>query len=1145
MGLKFYMGGSGAGKSYGLYQDVIEMSLENPKTQYLIIVPDQFTMQTQKEVVGMHPHKGIMNIDVLSFGRLSHRVFEEVGGNDKPALEDTGKSLVLRRVAGALEHDMQAIGSHLKKIGYIHEVKSSLSEFMQYGIGLQELDEIIDLAEKKGALQYKLKDLRVLYEGFLGYIRERFITTEESLTILKNVLEKSRLIQNSVVVFDGFTGFTPVQNALIQRIMELAGEVIITVVLDGEEDPYHMDGEQKLFHLSKRTINTLEHLAEQAGVPRRKDVLLKGKPVKRFENQPGLAHLEQNLFRFGSGREFLEEQGAIAVYELLNPKEEVRFIGSRILQLVRENGWRYQDIAVVTGDLPGYAHFVKHEFAAFGIPCFIDQTKGIILNPFIEYIRSGLAVIGQNFSYEAIFHFLRSGLLPIERDRLDHVENYVLGLGIRGKRMWRTKWLRKTREMGANAQEELDSLNRVRETIMELFKPLFVKKKTAGELAAQVYEFIAGAKLQQKLADYERYFTGLGDFASAKEYSQIYRLVCELLEQIVELLGEEEMDLKEFVQILDAGFGEIQVGSIPQNVDQVVVGDIERTRLKEIKVLFFMGINDGNIPKSGGSGGLLSDIDREFLLDMEIELAPTPRQQMYIQRLYLYMNMTKPTEQLYLSYALVNGEGKSQRPAYLIGEVIKLFPALQVCAPVADKLADAIAVPGEGLDCLARGLREYTSGLTSPGGEEELAALFHWYDSSEAFHQEAANLLKAAFHRYEDNPISRAAASALYGPFQHNSVSRLEKYAACAYAHFLQYGLELRERDIYGFENVDMGNVFHGVLEKFALKLEEAHFTWMNFPPETGRRLVSLALEEYAAGYGETVLFDSARNEYLIAKMERILNRTVETLQYQLKKGIFEPSDYELPFTMEEELDGAQMQVRGRIDRVDLCSEGDKVYVKVMDYKSGSRTFDVTGLYYGLQLQLMTYLNAAVELTEKKYPGKSVIPAAVLYYHVADPWVDREGEQMSSEEINRRLREELRTTGLINADSQVTQKLDASLSSKSDVVPLEYKKDGSFTAASSVIPQEELRMLSQYARNKMKEFGNAVLEGRIPVNPYEMGSQSSCTYCNYHGVCGYDKRIPGYSKRNLDMDKETALEKIKEQMRGDQDKGEGAQTHGN
>ncbi|MEG1848770.1 MAG: helicase-exonuclease AddAB subunit AddB [Lachnospiraceae bacterium] len=1125
MGLRFYIGASGAGKSYRLYEDVIKWSMEDPMTNYLVIVPDQFTMQTQKDIVLQHPKHGIMNIDVLSFGRLSHRIFEEIGGNDLTVLDDTGKSLILRKIANEEAQKLTVIGGNLKKIGYIHEVKSSISEFMQYGIGSKELTEMIDYASQKGALQYKLQDLKVLYESFLDYIKGDFITTEESLTILKKALPKSEMIPNSVILLDGFTGFTPVQNALIQELMIRSKDVIITAVIDGKEDPYHQGGEQQLFYLSKKMVTTMEKLASDAGVTRKTDVILQGNPVKRQEHNESLSYLEQALFRFGI-KPYEQEQHQVSIYEAQNPSAEVHHLCKQIHALIREQGYCYRDIAVVTGDLPGYAHFIENEFEKYAIPCFLDQTSGIVLNPAIEYIRSGLSVVNRGFSYETIFHYLRSGMVPLETERIDRMENYVLAMGICGKKQWTSMWTRRPsvpKLMGTNdtATEALLRLNQDRAYVILCLQPLIELKKnsTVEDIVKQVYAFVIRIDMQMQLQRWENRFQREGKLSRAKEYAQIYPLIMDLFNQIVELLGSTKMTLLEFAQILDTGFGEIQVGTIPQNADQIVVGDIERTRLKKIKALFFIGINDGIIPKHSGSGGLLSDIDREFLQDAGLELSPTPRQQMYIQRLYLYMNMTKPTDRLYLSYAVVNGEGKSLRPAYLIDTIKKLYPHLTIEKDTDVTLEQELVTPQASKLYLVQQLREYAEGHMEQ--TDELFALYHWFQTSALYQKELSRLLQAAFYEYKSSPLSKIVAQSLYGSVLENSVSSLERYAACAYAHFLQYGLALQERDTYSFEAVDMGNIFHGVLENFANRLADTPYTWIDFPKKMGEQLVEEALDAYTAAYGESVLFSSARNEYMITRMKRILRRTVSTLQYQLQKGVFQPGHAELAFST---------SLQGRIDRVDLYEDEDAVYIKVLDYKSGHKSFDLVSLYYGLQLQLVAYLNVAVELAAKEYPKKTIIPAAVLYYHVSDPIVETQSSQINHEQLELRLLEELKTTGVINANHDIPSKLDTSMTTTSDIIPIAYKKDGTYTAASSVLDEKDLQSISKYVNKKIKTIGNDICAGHIEVNPYQMGMQSSCSYCAYAGICGYDKRIIGYEMRSLDgMNKEEALRKIEEE----------------
>lgn len=1140
MSLRFYFGPSGSGKSHRIYEEIMQRAAQEPGRNFLIIVPDQFTMQTQKDLVMRSDRGGILNIDVLSFGRLSHRILEEVGTKEMPVLDDTGKSLVLQKIAADLKDQLPAMGSLLHKQGYIHEVKSAISEFMQYGISTQDMDKLIASAEKRGALAMKLRDLKTLYRGFQDYIKDHFITTEETLDVLRRSLAKSKILQGSVVVFDGFTGFTPIQNRLIQELMRVCAETIVTVTIGAEEDPYQPDGEQKLFHLSKKTVADLVKLAAEAEVERGEDVFVKG-GINRFTQAPALCYLEQNLFRY-QYEPYTEKQQELCMFEALSPREEVHQTALYIRNLIREQEFNYRDIAVVIGDLEGYASYVETEFGQLEIPCFIDRTRGIVLNPMIEYIKSALQLYIKDFSYDTVFHFLRSGMVDISREEIDELENYVIRTGARGYRTYSRLFTRRTEEMQQGsgqddterAEETMERLNRIRQQFADTVEILHMAPRAkAGEYVDHLYDFLEQNQVQQKLLNYQQQFEQEGDLAKAREYAQIYRLVMDLLDQIYELLGEEEISLQEFADILDAGFGEITVGTIPQNVDRIVVGDMERTRLKQVKVLFFLGVNDGNIPKNASKGGIISDMDREFLIESGTEMAPSPRQQMYIQRLYLYLNMTKPSQRLYLSYAKVNSDGKGIRPSYLIDTVRKLFPQLVVEYPQNRSRIEQIEGRQEGARYLAEELREYADGTLR---EEERQDFYLMYRAYEADPQGRDRLTQAAFRRYKESGLSRIVARALYGRRLENSVSRLETYAACACRHFLQYGLSLREREEFGFEVSDMGNVYHAVLENFAGKLAESGRTWWDFDENFAAKVVREAIEGYAATYGETVLYSSARNEYAITRMSRILTRTVLTLQQHLKQGSFQPDDYELSFRFAEELDSIhvdlseeeKMHLQGRIDRIDVSEDAEHVYVKVIDYKSGNKKFDLAALYYGLQLQLVVYMNAAMELESRKHPDKEIVPAALLYYHIDDPTIETPVE-LTDEQINEQILAKLRMNGVVNSDPEVVERLDHYLQDKSAVIPVEKKKDGSFSARSGILSREEMQLVSAYVDAKIRDIGREILDGKIAANPYEKGNEEACTYCAYKKVCGFDGSIPGYEKRQLeDLDKQTLMQRMQE-----------------
>ena len=1143
MALQFVLGGSGSGKSTYVFEKIIERSMQEENKNFFILVPDQFTMQTQMELVNRHPRGGILNIDVLSFSRLAHRIMQETGGDLEPVLDDTGKSLVLRKVAEELKDEVPVLGGNLKKLGYIHEVKSAISEFMQYGIDYEKMEKMLEYAGKRGGLYSKLKDLAVLYRGFGQYIKDKYITTEEIYDRLAVSLEKSNLIRNSVIVMDGFTGFTPVQNNVIEKLLTLSEELYMTVTLDKNAMEVGLDSGQ-LFSLSKKTIKSVEKLAKENRVEIKPWIWME-EGGKRYVESPQLNHLEQNLFRYPYCQ-MKEDVKDICIREAETMEEEVRSTCKEIRKLLEE-GYCYRDIAVITGDLGVYGSFVEEVFEEYEIPFFLDQTRKITLNPFIEYIRSAIQVQVKQFSYEAMFHYLRSGMVEVDREMVDKLENYCLAYGIKGKKAWSNVFCSYKGESKKNAdnhklrQIELEELNHARDNIVNDLSVLKNGKQTVRKLAEQLYEFLTKNQCQLKLETYEAYFKELGDRAKEKEYARIYKLVMELLDQIVGLLGDETMSWEEFGQILDAGFGEIQVGIIPQEVDMVVVGDMERTRLKQVKALFFLGVNDGKIPKTSG-GGIISDLDREFLAEGDFELAPTPRQQMFIQKFYLYLNVTKPSHKLYLFYAKVNAEGKSMKPSYFIDNIRKLYPALNV-EIVEEDSWDQLLTKSEARGYGAAMLAEYKQGVLDTNQESVLMALLKVLQEEEKENRWVEDLLDSTFYVYEGGKVSKKAARILYGTIIHSSVSRLEKMASCAYAHFLQYGLGLKEREEYTFEAVDMGNIFHKILEIFAGKLAQKNYTWMDFPLEEGRKILKSALENYAVTYENTILYATARNAYALEKMERILWRTVRILQYQLQKGKFVPKNYEISFSALEDLDAVKislsekekMYLQGRIDRLDTYEEENNLYVKVMDYKSGEQQFQLAAFYYGLQLQLVVYLNAAMELLKKQNPEKNVLPGAFVYYHVSDPMVDGK-EGMSEEEIEDMIRRQLRVSGIINQSPEVLAGLDQSHEAKSDVIPVEYKKDGSLSSRSTVMSEEKIELLQKYARQKIESLGQEIAGGNIAMNPKVYKDRDACTFCQYKSVCNFDSRTPGHEKETLkDLEPEEIWKEIRTKIEGNQE----------
>ena len=1139
MSIQLLLGGSGSGKTHRLYTDLIKDSMENPDTKYFAIVPEQFTMQTQKEIVTLHPNHGVMNIDIVSFQRLAYRVFEELAIVNPDVLDDMGKSMILRKVTGGKQKELPLYQSHLNQNGFIGQLKSMLSELYQYGITPDMLEAKIPETTSP-MLRQKLEDISVIYKAFQEYIRDRYITTEEILDVLCRHLPESKLIRDSVITLDGYTGFTPVQYRLLDLFLRYSRRVVVTVTVDPAVPERGKRGVQDLFYMSCEMIDKLNALARQNHVKREPDIVLDEHPAVRYRRGAkrraeqevrveqealtvypssfALDFLEQNLYRY-SGRVYSGKAEEIRLVQAVNPAEEISCVVREIGKMLRE-GYRYRDMAVITGDIGSFAGELIHLFDASEIPYFLDDKKSILKNPMVELVRAALETIQKDFSYETMFRYLRTGLVvkPEEERKLDRLENYVIAMGIRGHKRWNTPWegwFRGGRDLN------LEELNQLREEIMapltafiEAFREEGRTVRTMSEAAVRLLEALS---VEEKMLARESAFQEQGEFGLSKEYGQVYGLVVDLMDRLARLLGEEKVSRREYAEILDAGFSEIKVGLIPAAVDRIVVGDITRTRLDHIKILFFIGVNDGIVPQKKENSSLFTDKEREFLGSHHIELAPTVRVESFRQRFYLYLALTKPEERLYLSYSAMDASGKSLRPSILLGELKKLFPQLTAVA-ASDEAAGIPFSIREARGRLTRGLRNY--GISRE--DSEFLELFRHFMMNEEQRESVEKLVDAAFYAYEERGIGKMAAKALYGTVLGGSVTRLEQYASCAYAHFLNYGLELAERQQYELAAMDIGNLFHDSIDLCFKRMKEQGGDWKTIGEEERKALVHGVVTEVTEEYGNTILKSSARNAWLARKVEKITDRTIWALAEQLKKGDFTPVGFEVSFSAADNLkamkiplsEAEALHLKGRIDRMDLCEDEEHIYVKIIDYKSGGTSFDLTALYYGLQLQLVVYMDAALEMEERRNPDKTVIPAGIFYYNINDPVIEREGD-MSPEAIDRRILKELRMNGLVNSELEVISHLDHEIETESDVIPVAMKNGLIQEAKSSVAGGNRFSALKRYVNEKLKTEGREILDGVVAVNPYKQGNKTACDYCPYHAVCGFDLKTSGFGFRKF------------------------------
>ena len=1091
MSLQFIIGNSGAGKSYIAYQNIIREAVDHPEKMYYVIVPEQFTMQTQKTLVEMHPQKGILNIDVLSFERLAYRIFEEVGGDTRKVLEETGKNMVLQKLVQVNQKKLIYLKNQMKKPGYLDEVKSLISEFMQYEIHEEEMDKMLADAEDKPLLQMKLRDVAILYQAFREYLADHFMTAEEVLEVLAREIPFSQKLKGSVIVLDGYTGFTPIQHTVIRELLKVCERMSVTVTMDVREKLSGRGKPHELFYMSHRMIRSLAEFTKDMDDP----IWVKPGADSRFAERPALAFLEQNLFRYHR-KTYEAEQNEVQIFSAGNPQKELEETARRICRLVREKEYRYGQIAVITGNLEEYGSIARYVFDDAGIPFFVDEKHSVLMNPFVEYLRAALEMVVQGFSYESVFRYLRCGMSDISRHETDLLENYVIALGIRGFQKWKEKWVRIYRDMDPASVMEINQIReQFAEEVGDFAEGFSGRKKTIKEYSKCLYEFIVKSHVQEKLKQQELIFKNQGDRAMEKEYAQIYGIVMELLDKMVSILGEETVSPEEFRQLFETGMAQAKVALIPPGIDQVLIGDMERTRLKDVRTLFFVGVNEGCIPKNTESGGILTEMDRDFLDSQGIELAPGPKELMNMQRFYLYLNLTKPCESLCLSYSQSTGKGEAAGPAFLIRTIQMLFPNIRTeRAEEPDNQLNLLETPNTSVDYLLENLTDEEKRNNNP----LFAELYSWYLNSPKYRTMTERLRDAAFLCKPTDQISKSVAKALYGEVSPNGATRLERFSACAFAHFLKYGLEITERAEYEFRAMDMGNIIHQALEDFAAELNHRRLKWSDLADRERDEIADACLDKVAADYGNTILQSSARNHYMIERTRRILRRTVWALQEQLKNGQFQPEGFEVSIG------------GGRIDRLDVMKEDDKVYVKIIDYKTGNTSFDLVSIYYGLQMQLVVYMDAAIQAEKKKHEGCEVRPAGIFYYNVKDPMLQKELED-DLDELNPEIFKKLKMNGLVMKDDHVIECLDKTTVS----LPLSYTTKGTLRKGASVADETQFALLDEYVKKKITDIRESIMDGNAEVAPYEMGNRNACTYCPYQGTCGFDRKIPGYEFRRL------------------------------
>ena len=1097
----FILGGAASGKTAYIYERLTEDCLADSKKRFILFVPEQNTLRAQQMIAEKSQRGGMLNIDVLSFTLLTYRVFSELGVKKPDILDDMTKSLLLRKAMRLKKNELRLYSKKTDTQGFLDELKQAIAEFCQYDIDTKRLRELREQGVTR-RLYDKLSDIAEIYDCFSSLLENGEIIPEELPKLILRLLPKSHFLDGAIVYFDGFTGFTPIQQKILAHVLSAASEVHFALTIPKEElgigrsrDAF---SDTDIFWLSRESMRDIGELSDRERVPHGKDVLL-----------PGRTELPKT---------------SCIIYE--DAQEEVRELARSIKkQILYEHGGeiRYSDIAVAVSDSGTYRDLIKNEFEKAGIPFFMDEKPGSDQSQEAALLRACMDMICRGYRYEDVSRYIKNPLIKAACKGgvlyADIFDNYIRAKGIRGRKAYEASWGNTYR--GAEGLD-LDGLNAYRE---EVLSPVFRlhdrlrEEKKLGGYAEALKAYISDAGIEDADRAFCEKLRGAGYANEAGAEESFSELCLLLLERISGLMGDEAASMKAFSELLSAGLLSLKTGAIPEGMDMLMVGDLKRSRFDGIRQLYIIGANEGLIPKSGEVAGIFTVKEREMLGSLGLSLAPQSARLTSSEYFYLYMLLHKPWERLTVTCPREGRDGKMLRPAEFISRP-GTIKGIELKALRAEDLGSKeeedvfYSSPEDALSSLASMLKE------GDPGNDRLKRLYAFLSADERTKDRASKLTEGAFMRHEDCSIGSDTALELYGDSLYGSVTRIESFERCAYAHFLRYGLRLMERQRYDIEAADIGNLYHAAIEHTFRELADRKLEIASVSEAELLKIGENAVREVTGSYNDSILSSSSRNLYLRDRVSRITGRTLWALRSQAAKGSFRTAYCELPFRIKDQ----GLELHGRIDRVDLCEDRTDTYVKVIDYKSGKTRFDLDLVYHGLQLQLITYMDAAVGELEKRKGRGHVHPAGLYYYNIDDPVISygdlsKKAGPEAEEAADKEILSELRMNGLSNSDPEILRELDGELQTEGDaassVIPVKVKGGSVVPSSSMVCGTEGFRRLMERTRERIRKDTKEIFSGNIDIRPFRSGAASGCDYCPYRSVCGFDASVPGYGYRRL------------------------------
>ena len=1102
MSLRLIYGKAGSGKSSYCFSEIA--NLIDKEKKIFIITPEQFSFTAEKKLMEAIDSEAVLNAEVITLSRMAYRVLNEVGGATKTNLSKCGKAMLVYSILDSNKNKLNFLGKSDENIDLTIR---AITEFKQHGILVEDLENEINKTEDR-YLKTKLNDMKLIYESFENQIIGKYIDSTDLLTMLANNLEKTDLVKDSIIYIDEFAGFTSQEYEIIKELVKRAKQVNITVCTDNLD--IYTNPDTDLFYSNKITVSKIYNLAKKYNLPMEEAVFLGN--GYRFKNQE-LQHLEQNIYAVKSTK-YEQNVDNIHLFLAKNQYSEIENVARQITKLVRDNKLRYKDISIIAKNIDSYSSLVRVIFSKYDIPVFIDEKRDLNQNIIVQYVLSILEILVRNFSTEAIFNYIKLGFLDIEKDEIFRLENYCTKWGIKQNK-WKQDFVYEMDDQ--NKKQEIERLNEIRKQIINpliQLKDEIGKERTAINITKKLYQFMQEQNVEEKILNKIQDLEEKNLIDLANEYKTSYKIILDILDEIVLVFGDDKITFDKYSKILKVGLKNSGLGKIPGTQDQVIFGDVDRSRSHKVKSVFIIGLNDGIFPSVNKDEGFFNDEDRQYLKEDGIELAKGTIEKLYEDNFNIYKAFTTAEENIYLSYSSSDSDGKSLRPSILINKVKKIFLKLQEESDIISKkyeIVNNIITYEELLENIAK-LRD----------KEEIENIwydiYNYYKSQNRWTQNLQEDLKGLEYSNVPQDISKENIDKLYGNTLNTSVSRLEQYRRCPFSYYLQYGLRLKEKEELKVHTFDTGSFMHQTIDEFFDYVKQENLELADLEEEQIKQIVSSIIDNNLHLSKNFIFTATAKYKVLVTRLKRIVAKAlkyiIQTIIYSDfsiegtevefgKNGIYEPITIQLE-------DGKKVEITGKIDRLDTAQDEEGKYLRIIDYKSSAKNIDLNEVYAGLQIQLLTYIDAVCK-------KEDLMPAGIFYFSLLEQMIKAD-KKITDDEIEETIRKNFKMKGLIIADVKIIKMNDNTLASgASKLVPAAITANGTVNQKwTNGVEKEEFGVLQEYIYKTIKDISREILSGRIDLKPYNKKGKTPCEYCDYRAVCGFNSALCGNCYNYID-----------------------------